>query len=132
LLFTLSSSEGDFRLENLNLQGKGNLVTLDCASCNINAGIRLAFPLRGQTNSVSFDGTTQKFVLKLDEKSGWLKDPKNVLFSWLPPTQCEFVEVLTKLSGLQILGDFTKRYETVSLDSVSLYHGPGQPLACYT
>ena len=124
----LSSAEGDFQKVNLNEYGQGNLVILECETCKMNAGVTLAMPL---SNVFSYDGSTTQFVLPLNEKAGWLKDPKNVILDWPEPTQCEFVEVLSKLSGLKILGDFTRGYESVAIDNVAFKHGPGQPMACY-
>jgi hypothetical protein len=80
----------------------------------------------------SYDGTITQFKLPLTELAGWVKDPKNILLPWAPPNQCEFVSVLSSLSSLRILGDFTRGYESVALDSVTLRHGPGQPVKCYT
>ena len=45
--------------------------------------------------------------------------------------KCEMVELLAGLSGVKILGDFTKWHESVSLDEVSWKHGPGIPISCY-
>ncbi|DAZ99053.1 TPA: hypothetical protein N0F65_010939 [Lagenidium giganteum] len=126
--FVLFSSEGSFDLANLNLGGTDNLVVLECATCAMNTGITLAMPL---SYMFKFDGSVTQFRLPLDERMGWLKDPKNVLVAWAPPTMCEMVSVLSALSGIRILGDFTRGYETVALDSVTLRHGPGQPVACY-
>ncbi|KAF0700346.1 Aste57867_9159 [Aphanomyces stellatus] len=127
LTFTLSASEGDFSLP--NAVANAPLVILDCATCNLNAGVRLAWPQAASTPL--FTGAVQTFTIPLVETAGWLQDPKNTLLAWVPPTQCHLMEVLTKLSGLSILGDFTQRYETVALDAVVLQHGPGEPLSCY-
>ena len=48
------------------------------------------------------------------------KDPKNSLFAWPQPSQCDMIEVLSGLSGLRILGDLTDWYESIALDAVSL------------
>ncbi|ETW00654.1 hypothetical protein H310_07221 [Aphanomyces invadans] len=128
LTFTLSASEGDFAASNRNTPASTPLVILDCATCNLNAGVRLAWP---QTLSPTFTGSAQTFTIPLSETAGWITDPKNTLLPWTPPSQCAFVEVVTKLSELSILGDFTRSHETVALDSVVLSHGPGQPLTCY-
>lgn len=127
--FVLSSAEGSFDQANLNLLGRGNLALLECTTCNLNAGITLAMPL---SLTFSYDGTTTQFRLPLSELAGWLKDPKNVILPWTQPTQCEFVSVLSALTSLKILGDFTRGYESVALDTVAFRHGPGKPLRCYT
>lgn len=127
--FVLSSAEGSFDQANLNLLGRGNLALLECSTCNLNTGITLAMPL---SLTFSYDGTTTQFRLPLSELAGWLKDPKNVIRPWTQPTQCEFVSVLSALTSLKILGDFTRGYESVALDTVAFRHGPGKPLRCYT
>lgn len=127
--FVLSSAEGSFDPSNLNRFGRGNLVLLECSTCSMNAGITLAMPL---STTFSYDGTTTQFRLPLNELAGWAKDPKNVILPWTQPTQCEFVSVLSALTSVRILGDFTRGYESVALDTVSLRHGQGKPLRCYT
>ncbi|GMF21549.1 unnamed protein product [Phytophthora fragariaefolia] len=127
--FVLSSAEGSFDASNLNLAGSGHLVELECATCAQFSGITLAMPL---SPVFSYDGTTTQFSLPLNELAGWVKDPKNIILSWGAPLQCEFVNVLSGLSAIRILGDFTRGYESVALDTVTLRHGPGQPVKCYT
>ncbi|KAH7470741.1 hypothetical protein PRIC2_001237 [Phytophthora ramorum] len=127
--FVLSSAEGSFDATNLNLAGTGHLVELECATCAQFKGVTLAMPL---SPVFSYDGTITQFKLPLNELAGWVKDPKNIILSWKAPTQCQFVSVLSGLSALRILGDFTRGYESVALDSVTLRHGPGQPVKCYT
>ena len=60
------------------------------------------------------------FDIALTETSGWLEDSKNSLVKWSPPSQCTFIEVLSGLSGVSILGDITKWYESVALDTVQV------------
>jgi hypothetical protein len=115
LKFTLSSSTGDFSAGNQN--SALNLVDIYCASCAQNNGIHLVYK-----SPVAFDGSTTAFTVPLTEKS-WLKDPKNTLVAWEAPQQCEFIDMLAHLSSLSILGDHTKWYETVALDSVRLSTG---------
>ena len=76
------------------------------------------------------DGTAKQIVLPLVE-TAWLKDPRNTQLKWANPKQCEFVEALASMSDLRILGDHTRWYESVGLDSVSLTIGTGGvPMAC--
>jgi len=121
LHFTQSASTGDFSPANLNSHPA--MVILECATCKdisasttaaaqFNKGVRLVYH-----SSTPFDGTTTKF--KVDFKTGvWYKDPKNVLNNWPLATECELIEVLSHLTGMYILGDHTKWYETVALDDV--------------
>ena len=57
-------------------------------------------------------------LLPLDETLGWVKDPKNSLKTWWRPTQCEMIQVLSALSAVRILGDFSRATETIALDDV--------------
>ena len=76
------------------------------------------------------DGKAKQVTVSLVE-GAWRKDPGNSLVQWAPPTQCEFVEALASISGLRILGDHTRWYESVGLDSVSITHGTGGvPMGC--
>lgn len=127
--FVLFSAEGSFDPLNLNLGGRGHLVELECATCAMNAGVKLAMPLSA---SFSYDGSVTQFRLPLREDAGWVKDPKNLIKQWTAPSQCEMVNVLSALTALRILGDFTRGHESVAIDTVQLRHGPGQPDNCYT
>ncbi len=71
-----------------------------------------------QAPYLTFNGRATHFSLDLMESAGWLKDPKNTLVDWAPASVCDLVEVLSGLSSLRILGDFTRWYESVSLDNV--------------
>lgn len=119
--FVLSSFHGDFDAQNMNpgiFKSSGlHLVEMHCAKCNLNKGVTIAFPA---AKASSFTGTAAAFSIALLETGGWLLDPKNTLVSWATPSKCEFIEVLSGLSSLKILGDFTKWYESVALDSVQL------------
>ncbi len=67
-------------------------------------------------------------------ESVWRVDPRNDLVAprnWARPTQCEMVEAVAGITGLRILGDHTRWYESVGLDAVSIAHGTGGvPMAC--
>jgi hypothetical protein len=103
---------------------------LDCATCDQVNGVRLVKFLNDA--DVDFDGKTKQFSIPLTPSTGgWMKDPKNTLFKWIKPTDCEMIEVLAGLSNMRILGDFTRWHESVSLDEVSWKHGSGIPISCY-
>ena len=128
--FTLGSQSGDFSKDNLNKGGNLPFIILDCATCDQGNGVRLAKFL--SDSDVDFDGKTKQFSIPLTPSTGgWMKDPKNTLFDWVKPSDCEMIEVLAGLSNLRILGDFTRWHESVSLDEVSWKHGSGIPIKCY-
>lgn len=144
LRFVLSSASGDFSAGHLNSGHDGTadtlpVVRIDCATCRNEGildpdapgscqdgdrpirrdqGIQLIFPLSALTHQ--FDGSTTEISIVLNEKSGWLKDSENSQVSWCRPTQNEFIQVLKRFSGLSILGDYTRHYESILLDTVRL------------
>jgi len=145
LEFTMASFQGDFSspdMFNLGREGRSGatLVEIHCATCNVNRGVTVAFPLsaareyrQGGTQGgtdVAFTGETTSFALPLKEDEGWLQDPKNTLVEWQPPTQCQFIELLSGISSLRILGDFTTWYESVALDTVELRNTVAQLPIC--
>jgi len=130
LQFTLSSFHGDFSAakRNTGVDSSGlHLVELHCAKCNVNRGVTLAFPA---SKAHAFTGAAQAFSLALKEGGGWVEDPKNTLKPWRPPTQCTFIQVLSGLSELRILGDFTSWYESVALDTFQLVNLKAQVPQC--
>ncbi len=117
LTFTLEAFAGDFTTQATN--GNGQLIQLTCEQCDGNRGILLAFPVSIQHLTELTVGPLQ-INLDLIESAGWIKDPQNPLLEWLPPSKCEFIQVISNLSNLRILGDFTRHYESLRLDAVSI------------
>jgi hypothetical protein len=59
------------------------------------------------------DGAMEvNFSVELLETSGWLKDTQNTLKEWKAPSQCDMIQVLSRLSSVRILGDLTRWYES--------------------
>ncbi|KAH8061763.1 hypothetical protein JL722_3717 [Aureococcus anophagefferens] len=77
LEFTLGALAGDLTRPSM----AHNLVEIECAYCDVNEGITLAFP-------------------------------------------CEMIEVLSGITAIRILGDFTDWYESIALDAVALKAPP--------
>jgi hypothetical protein len=104
-------------------------VELECESCigPVGKGILLAFLMKSVT---SFTGSTTVFSITLTENSGWLKDPQNSLLKWSQPSKCDMIQVLSRLSSLRILGDWTNWYETIGLDNVIISNTKGQLPVC--
>lgn len=130
--FTLSSFHGDFSAakRNVGLDASSglHLVELHCAKCNVNRGVTLAFP--ASKAPAYFSGAAQAFTLSLKETAGWVEDPKNTLKAWKAPSQCTLIEVLSGLTEVRILGDFTNWYESVALDKVELTNLKAQVPVC--
>ena len=131
LSFTAGAFAGDFSIDQLHI--KAPLVTLECATCAGGAGIRLGYFLTPDIASKTLDGKTKKITVPITSTS-FLKDPKNSLLRWQPITDCDLVHVLSNLSQLTILGDWTIWYETVALDDVVItipQPWGGVPKTCY-
>lgn len=117
--FTLASFSGDYSGVNDHWTDDRhrplNLVEIYCASCDLFKGATIAFPL---AEARKFGGRTTNYSLTMTESAGWVKDPQNTLFEWTAPSRCSFIEVLSGITSVTILGDFTNWYESVSIDNV--------------
>mmetsp|Transcript_32075 Transcript_32075/g.47181 ORF Transcript_32075/g.47181 Transcript_32075/m.47181 type:complete len:374 (+) Transcript_32075:214-1335(+) len=119
--FILSSFSGDFSDDKFNFGGDMNLVEIYCERCDLNKGVTIAYPL---SSTSGFSGSTKSFSLGMTENEGWLLDPENTLLEWTVPTKCDFIEVISGITSVRILGDFTNWYESVSIDSVNWRSAP--------
>ena len=95
-------------------------------------GITLAYTLDTfmKGRNWPFDGSPRKVILSLTEKGGWLKDSQNSLLPWTTPSQCDVIQVLSRLSRIRILGDWTRWYETVANDDVQIANTQAQLPIC--
>eukprot|EP01034_Spumella_vulgaris_P026225 gene26225-32766_t len=133
LQFTLGAFSGDFS----QLNGDSvNVVLLDCATCQgpVSLGVTLGFSisaLRGSSSGM-FSGNTKRFSIPLLEglAVGWRKDPQNSLLEWTTASQCDVIQVLSRLSRVRILGDWTTLQETVALDDVRVVNTMGRIPLC--
>eukprot|EP00933_Yihiella_yeosuensis_P080915 TRINITY_DN94430_c0_g1_i1.p1 TRINITY_DN94430_c0_g1~~TRINITY_DN94430_c0_g1_i1.p1 ORF type:complete len:392 (+),score=46.39 TRINITY_DN94430_c0_g1_i1:71-1246(+) len=126
LKFTISSTYGDFTHLNAHL----DFVTLECASCDSDRGLRL---VRMADNGLEWDGRERVFEVTLAVGNFWRRDPKNAALPFTDATECEIAAVLSGLTRFAILGDFTKSGEGVALDDVSISTPatqPSFPLTC--
>jgi len=117
--FTIGIFAGD--ITKLNFGKRANLIELDCITCNRKEGkrgITVTFPLDSAMICSKIVNNIAIFEIPILETKGWLKDPHNTLLNWKSPSQCDFISVLTHLSGFRILGDITDWYETVAIDNV--------------
>jgi hypothetical protein len=112
--FTMSIFAGDLKQMNQGV----NLVELECSRCGYNNGITLGYPM--PTNPMI--NNMASFKIELTETSIWHKVSQDTTTPTSPinrnQTKCEFIQVLSQLSGLRILGDLTQWTETVALDNV--------------
>jgi hypothetical protein len=108
--FTMSIFAGDLKQMNQGV----NLVELECSRCGYNNGITLGYPM--PTNPMI--NNMASFKIELTETSIWQKITQDTTTSSKGPSKCEFIQVLSQLSGLRILGDLTTWTETVALDNV--------------
>lgn len=104
----------------------GNLIELECKECGYKTGITLVY----RFSKIHFEHKIANFKIELVETTNWLKDPQDSLKQWTAPSKCEFIQVLSRLSGLRILGDITTWYETVAIDNVFLSNNKNNVPAC--
>ena len=100
--FVMSIFAGDMKQMNQDV----NLVELEGKS-----GITLGYPM--PANPII--NNMASFKIELTETANWQKITQDTTTSL---SKCEFIEVLSQLSGLRILGDLTQWTETVALDNV--------------
>jgi hypothetical protein len=117
LQFTMSSFGGDFNRLIRKNTSKINFIEIRCSKCRINKGLTIGYPLK---LIESYNGTSQIFSISLTESSGWLKDPDNENLPWKTISRCEFIQVLSGITSITILGDLTAWYESICLDDVKL------------
>ena len=101
--FTMSIFAGDMKQMNQDV----NLVELECGRCGYNIGYPM--PANPIINNMA------SFKIELTETANWQKITQDTTTSL---SKREFIEVLSQLSGLRILGDLTTWTETVALDNV--------------
>ena len=122
----ISFSIGMFAGDIASLNRGGNLIELECKDCGYKTGITLVY----RFSKIHFEHKIANFNIELLETANWLKDPQDSLKQWTAPSKCEFLQVLSRLSGLRILGDITTWYETVALDNVFLSNNKNIVPAC--
>ena len=143
ITFSVSVPEGLLTTDNFREVTHGEvaatpLVLLSCATCTANSGITLGYFL---APAASEEQEVENSLLHLAEgptsfrvplrPSAWFQRPKSSLLEWHPVTECDFVEVLSGITELRILGDLTLGRESVSIDDVAIVAGEGQvSLAC--
>jgi hypothetical protein len=98
--FTMSIFAGDMKQMNQDV----NLVELECGRCGYNIGYPM--PNNPIINNMA------SFKIELTETADTTTSRQRGLI------KREFIEVLSQLSGLRILGDLTRWTETVALDNV--------------
>lgn len=111
-----------------------NVVVLECATCNgpVGKGITLGFSLKALLTSRNgaFSGSAKRITVSLLEGAGWLKDSQNTLKPWTVPSKCDIIQVLSRLSAVRILGDWTTWYESIGLDDVQIANTQAQLPLC--
>jgi hypothetical protein len=119
--FAVGSFSGDFSALNSD---STNVIILECESCDgpVRKGITLGYNIGTLKRSPNgpFNGTPMTISVPLHESSGWVKDSQNSLKSWTKPSKCDMIQVLSRLSKIMILGDWTRWYETVAIDNVQI------------
>ncbi len=125
--FNIAAFSGDFSKLN---DPSVNVIELHCATCEgpVGKGITLGYTidqLRRSPNG-AFDGKPKTISIALNEHGGWMKDSQNVLLPWTKPSKCDIIQVLSRLSKIKILGDWTTWYETVAIDDIQISNTEGE------
>jgi len=134
------------RLTSIPFFPQSFVVILECATCDGpvggKGGITLGYSMASlaRSSNGAFVGVPKRVSIPLKEQQalplglqqggGWVKDPQNSLLPWAPASQCDLIQVLSRLSKVRILGDWTAWYETVGLDDVRIINTKGQLPLC--
>lgn len=105
------------------------MLLLECAECDgpVGKGITLGYSAAALAASPSgpFSGAPLRVTVPLKERRGWVKDSQNSLVPWGAASQCDLIQVLSRLSRVRVLGDWTAWYETVALDDFQILNTQG-------
>lgn len=128
LKFTVRSLYGNFSELNAPL----DWVTIECESCDSGQGARI---VRFTDEVLRWDGSEKMVELRLLPVERWMRDPLNSALDFTFASECEIAAILSNVSRVAILGDFTRRGEGVALDDVIMYqaspaHQPTFPVDC--
>jgi len=126
--FTMRSLTGNFS----NLNSRLEWMVLECATCESGHGIRLV--KLAELSQDAWDGSERRVSLNLHPRELWQRDPLNPVLDLEFATECEIAAVLTNLSRIAILGDYTRTGETVAIDDVEVVvdaaSQPSYPVVC--
>lgn len=120
--FTISSAAGDFNNLNTNVY---QVRMISKTSTRYTRDKEETLLYKGDYN-----GDTKRVRIPLTEQN-WKIDTHNSNKLPADLSLCHLVEVLSKLDRIEILGDYTKWYESIALDDISIIAGNGVPSQCY-
>jgi hypothetical protein len=129
LSFVLGALEGHFSFMTSNTNM--SMVRLRCTSCQQGGGMELVYlPQNTEFDPVQlFDEQLRVRIPLLP--FAWRKTPDSSLKAPGPVSECEMMSMLSELSALLILGDYTTGHESVALDAVTITAGSGTfPQSC--
>eukprot|EP00439_Symbiodinium_sp_Y106_P045908 s1992_g5.t2 len=87
LQFTIASTYGDFQ----HLNSPLDFITLECASCNSDRGMRL---VRFADNGLEWTGEEKIVQVTLSTGNHWWRDPMNAALPFTDATECEIAAAL--------------------------------------
>lgn len=109
--FDIVSFSGDFSKKTSE---NNYAVILECDSCNKKLGI----PISNVKGLSEFMGNYSHISISLLENTGWLEEDKSIGLLREVVNKCDIIFILSNISAIQILGDWTLWYETVAIDNV--------------
>ncbi|CAE7845310.1 Dnajb5 [Symbiodinium sp. KB8] len=128
LRFRVRAQYGDF----LELNAPLDWVTIECESCDTGHGARI---IRFVDDTLRWIGNEVYMEFLLNENGRRSYDPLNSAADFQYATACQIAAILTNVSRIAILGDFTRGGEGIALDDVAVVAAdaseqPAYPLAC--
>jgi len=128
LKFRFRSQYGNF----YELNDPLDWVTIECESCDSGQGARI---IRFIDDTLRWIGNEVHMAFYLHENGRWSYDPLNSAAEFTYATQCQIAAILTNVSRIAILGDFTRGGEGIALDDVVIVAAnaslqPTYPLSC--
>mmetsp|Transcript_65449 Transcript_65449/g.182145 ORF Transcript_65449/g.182145 Transcript_65449/m.182145 type:complete len:423 (-) Transcript_65449:72-1340(-) len=126
--FTVRALYGNFTQLNSPL----DWITIECESCNTGYGLRI---VRFIDENFFWEGSEKVVEVDLKPTARWMKDPLNSAMEFAYADECLIAAVLTNVSRVAILGDFTRGGEGVALDDVQIIGAipsmqPAHPYYC--
>jgi len=112
LRFTIKATYGDW---SSTLNRPLDFISLECSKCDYGRGVRL---VRFADVSLPWDGTEQVVEVTIGLGHLWRRAVSGG--SWPLASQCDIAAVLSALTSVSILGDFTASGEGVGVDNVEI------------
>ena len=109
--FDIVAFSGDFSKK---IPEKNYAVIIECDSCNKKIGM----PISRIKELSEFIGSPSHISISLIENTGWLEEDKKTGLLKEIVNKCDIIFILSNISSIRILGDWTIWYETIGIDNI--------------